>query len=53
MMSFFQRGVLDEIWNLTESVSEEFSYLFLRPSSLSTYDLSALYTTLSHNFIRD
>ena len=31
MLSFFPRGVLDEILNLIESVSEEFSLLFHIP----------------------
>ena len=31
MLSFFPRGVLDEIFNLIESVSEDFpSYSFIR-----------------------
>ena len=31
---FFPRDVLDEIWNRTESVPEDFSYLLLHTESI-------------------
>ena len=31
---FFPRGVLDEIWNSIESVSEKFLYLLFRPCNV-------------------
>ena len=42
MLSFFPRHVLDEILNLTESVSEGFSYLLLQ----SVYYLSLLFISV-------
>ena len=39
MLSFFPRGVLDEILNLIESVSEEFSsYSYLRQCTDKIYE---------------
>ena len=32
VLSFFQRDVLDEIWNSIKSVSEDVSYLFKPPT---------------------
>ena len=38
MLSFFPRGVLDEILNLIESVSEEFpSYSFVKRKALAFF----------------
>ena len=42
MLSFFPRGVLDEILNLTESVSEEFPSYSL---SLACNDRNAFFTS--------
>ena len=46
MLSFFPRGVLDEILNLIESVSEEFpsySYMELAAKTLTYIRYGALY----------
>ena len=45
MLSFFPRGVLDEIFNLIESVSEDFpSYSFI-PGDSNINQLTFLYNT--------
>ena len=40
MLSFFQRGVLDEILNLIESVSEGFFFLLLNNVLISSWNFS-------------
>ena len=50
MLSFFPRGVLDEILNLIESVSEEFpSYSYIK-WAVSVLEISVRATFLWHNY---
>ena len=52
MLSFFPRGVLDEILNLIESVSEDFpSYSFI-PSYLPYFVCLAMFSLAENQFIR-
>ena len=51
MLSFFPRGVLDEILNLIESVSEEFpSYSYIAPLHVH-YLILARYRGLTGGFL--
>ena len=53
VVSFFPLDVLDEIWDLIESVSEGFlTYSFILTAFEDIY-VFMLYTILSHNLIKD
>ena len=50
MLSFFPRGVLDEILNLIESVSEEFPSYSSKRNIKVGYDTSYTYRVVSRVF---